>query len=188
MIWWHDVTWRGMAWHDATWRDMTWHGVTWHDVTWRDMTWHDVTWRDMTRQDVKWRYMTWHDVTWRDMTWHDVTWRDIMWNDVKWCSMTWHDVTWRDMTIKLTIKHWSCDHHASFRAIAYTLRAFLSRNECLGYFKNLLNRKVTWIFEVLQTWWLRRNVSKVFPDLKNINSEEISKLDKTQSPVPPSTC
>ena len=142
--------------------------MTLHDVAWRDMTWHDVTSRDIA----------WHDVTRRDMTWHNVTWRD----------MTWHDVTWRDMTIKLTIKHWSCDHRASFCAIAYKFKAFLPKNERLGNLENLLNRKVTCIFEVPRTWQLSRNVSKGFPDLKNIYSEEISKLDKTQSPVPLSTC
>ena len=127
---WHDVTWRGMIWRDLTWqdvsgRDRTWHDVTWRDMTWHDMTWLDVAWRDMTWHDVKWCGMTWNDVTWCAMTWHDMTWRDMTRHDETWRDMTWHDVTWRDMTMTLTIKHWLCDRHASFRAIAYTFRAFL---------------------------------------------------------------
>ena len=78
--------------------------------------------------------------------------RDVTLQDVTWRGMTWHNVAWRDMTIKLTIKRWSCDRPATFRATAYKFRAFLSKNECLGNLENLLNRKVTWIFEVFQTW------------------------------------
>ena len=152
---WRDTTWRGDArWHDLTRRKTTWHDVTRRDMAWRDMMWNDVIWRNVTcvtRRDTTWHDVAWRDVTWREMTWHDVKWRDMTWHDVTWCDMMWYDGTWRDMTIKLTVKHWSCGHHTSFRAIAYKFRAFLSRNECLGNFENLLNRKVTWIFEVPQT-------------------------------------
>ena len=137
--------------------------------------------RDMPWQDVTWRGMTWCDLTWRDMTWHDMdvtTCQDVS-GRVR--TVTWHDMTWRDMTMKLTIKYWSCDRHACFCAIAYKFIAFLSRNEYLGNCEKLLNRKVTSIFEVTQTCYFSRNVSKGSPDLKNINSEEISKINKTQS-------
>ena len=123
-------------------------------VTWRDMTWHDVAWRDMTWQDVTWRDMTWHDVAWSGMTWHNVTWRDKTWRDVAWRGVTWHDVTWHDNKVDNKVDNKALIVWPSrvFRATAYKFRAFLSRNECLGNLKNLLNRKVTWIFEVPQTW------------------------------------
>ena len=143
---WQDVTGRDMTWHDVTWRDRTCqdvksrHDLTWHDVPWRGMTWHVVAGRDRM----------WHDVAWRDMTWHDVTCHDVTWRD-----MTWHDETWRDMTWhdnKVDNKALVVWPSRVFRATAYKFRAFLSRNECLGNYENLLNRKVTWIFEVSQTW------------------------------------
>ena len=55
-------------------------------------------------------------------------------------------------------------------------------NECLG--KNLLNRKLTWIFEVTQTWQLCRNISNWFPDLETTNGVKISKIYKTELLVP----
>ena len=121
-------------------RDMTWHDMTWYDVTLRDMTWQAVAWRDMT----------WHDVTWGDMRWHDVAWRDMTWRGITWHDVTWLDNTWHDNTVdnKALVVQPSRD----FRATAYKFRAFMSRNECLSKLKNLLNREVTWIFEVYQTW------------------------------------
>ena len=137
---------------------VTWRGITWAGVTWYGITWHDVTWRDMAWHDV----MTWHDMTWRDMTWHYVAWHDI----------TGHDRKVDNKALVVWPFH-------DFRATAYKFRAFMSRNECLGNLKNLVEPEGE-----LNS----RNVIKGFADLKNINGEEISKIYKTQSPVPPSTC
>ena len=49
----------------------------------------------------------------------------------------------------------------------------------------LLNRKLTWNFEVTQTWQLSRNVNNGSRILKNMNNEETVKIYKTQSPVSP---
>ena len=129
------ATLRGVTWRDMAWQAVAWRDITWHEVTWGDMTWHEVTWRDMT----------WHEVTWRDMTWHNVAWRDMTWHNVALLDNTWHDNT---VDNKALVVQASRD----FRATAYKFRAFMSRNECLGKLENLLNRKVTWIFEVSQTW------------------------------------
>ena len=130
---------RDMTLHDVTWRDMTWHYVTWHDVTWRCKTWHDVAWHDVALRD-----MTWHDVKLRDITWLDVAWRNMTRHDVAWQDMTWHDT-------KVDNKALMVCPFRDFRATAYKFRASLSRNECLGNLENLLNQKVTWVFEVSQT-------------------------------------
>ena len=53
--------------------------------------------------------------------------------------------------------------------------------------KYLLNQKLTLIFKVTRKWFLGRNVGNGFLDLENMNSEEISKIYKTQSSVPSST-
>ena len=137
VTWW-DMTWRDMTGHDVTWRGKMWCYMTW---PWSDITCHDVTWRGMTWHEVKWRVMTWNDVTWHDVTWRGMTWRDMTWHNV-----AWHDITWHDNKVLVV---WPS---LNFRATAYKFTAFLSRNECLGNLENLLNRKMTWIFEVSQTW------------------------------------
>ena len=53
----------------------------------------------------------------------------------------------------------------------------------MGDLENLQNRKLFWIFEVLQAWQLSRYVSKWFIDLGNIYIEDIGKIHKTQSSV-----
>ena len=154
-----DVTWRDMTWCDMTWRGVTWCDMAWHDVIWCDMAWHDVTWRDMTCDDVAWLNKMWRDITWRDMTWNDVAWRGM---------------TWNNMTIKWTINRaLVVGLSGDICAIAYKFRAFSSRNECFGKLENLLNWKKTWMFDVPKH---SENVSKSFPDLKNIMRDEISKL------------
>ena len=40
----------------------------------------------------------------------------------------------------------------------------------------LSNRKLTWIFEITQTWYLSRNVGNGFLDFENINTVEIVKI------------
>ena len=241
---WHDVTGRDMTWHDVTRRDTTWHDMIWRDMmcqdaTGRDLTWHDVTWPGVAWRCMAWREMTWLDVTWREMMWHDMTWCAMTWHDMTWRDMTRHDVTWRDMTWhdnEVDNKALVVWPSRVFRAIAYKFRAFLSKNEYLGNFKNLLNRKVTLIFEVAQhgrsgmsakdsltsktkivkkyqkstrhnhQYLQVRLKPEVYLDFRghpnmvalwkyqqwipwpqNMNSQEISKIYKTHSPVPPNT-
>ena len=184
---WHDVKWRGMTWRDKMWQGVKGRDMTWHDVAWRGRTWHHVTWQDVTWRDMAWYNVTWQDRTWHDMTWLDRTWQDVTWRDVTWRDMTWHDVTWRDMTIQLAMKHWSFDRPASFAWLLINLE-----HSCQGtnvWVTTKTPRTGSWPeFRGPSNMVAHWNVSNGFPDLKNINSEEISKIYKTQSPVPPSTC
>ena len=125
--------------------------------------------------------MTWHEMKWREITWHDVTWRDMRRHDMP--GITWHDMTIRDMTIKLTIRRWSSDRPATFGRLLTNLDFFCQGME-------------VWVTS--KTPWARRwpeflrfpnmvasgNVIKWFPDLENINSEEIGKIHGLQSSVP----
>ena len=123
-----------------------------------------VTWRAMTWHDVTWHDMTWRDTTWRRMTWH-MTWQDVtimMWHDVKLRGMTWHDMTWRKIT-------W---HDVTLRN--------MPRLTWITWYD------LTWC-DVTQTWSLCRNISNGFFKSKNMDSQEISKIYKTHSPVPPIT-
>ena len=86
-----------------------------------------------------------YDVILRNMTWHKVAWHDMSWHNVAWLGNTWHDNTVDNEALVVQPSR-------DFRATAYKFRAFMSRNKCLGKLENLLNRKVTWIFEVSQTW------------------------------------
>ena len=62
--------------------------------------------------------------------------------------LIWINCVWKESVDNEALVVWPS---RDFRATTYKFRAFLSRNECLGNLKNLLNQKVTLIFEVSQT-------------------------------------